>query len=92
VRLVATGYTPKPPSLAAHAAGVDTTAHTGSRPVYFGEGFVETAIYDGNAVSVGARIEGPALIEEPFTVVVLAPGDVATLDANGNYDITIARD
>ena len=34
-------------------------------------------------------IEGPALVEEPFTVVVLAPSDVAVLDEHGNYDITI---
>ena len=34
-------------------------------------------------------VEGPALIEEPFTVVVLAPSDVAVLDEHGNYDITI---
>jgi hypothetical protein len=35
-------------------------------------------------------VTGPALIEEPFTVIVLAPGDIATLDQHGNYDITIA--
>jgi N-methylhydantoinase A/oxoprolinase/acetone carboxylase beta subunit len=27
--------------------------------------------------------------EDPFTVVVLAPTDVAVLDEHGNYDITI---
>jgi len=91
VRLVATGHTPKPPSLAAHAVVTDTAAHTGTRPVFFGDGFVDTPIYDGTAVALGARVDGPALIEEPFTVVVLAPGDTATLDEHGNYDITIAR-
>ena len=55
----------------------------------FGEGFVETATYDGAALGAGAVVEGPALIEEPFTVVVLAPSDVAVLDEHGNYDITI---
>ncbi len=46
--------------------------------------------YDGAALGAGAVIEGPALVEEPFTVVVLAPGDVARLDEHGNYDIAIA--
>jgi len=91
VRLVATGHTPKPPSLAAHAVVTDTAAHTGTRPVFFGDSFVDTPIYDGTAVAVGARVDGPALIEEPFTVVVLAPGDTATLDEHGNYDITVGR-
>jgi N-methylhydantoinase A len=50
---------------------------------------VETPIYDGAALGTGAVVEGPALIEEPFTVVVLAPSDVAVLDRHGNYDIAI---
>ena len=90
VRLLATGHTPKPPSLALPGTTPDAAAaRTGSRPVYFGTEFVETPTYDGIALAAGARVEGPALIEEPFTVLVLAPGDVATLDANGNYDISI---
>ena len=64
-------------------------ARTGSRPVHFGEGFMDVATFDGSALGAGAVVEGPALIEEPFTVVVLAPGDVARLDPHGNYDIAI---
>jgi N-methylhydantoinase A/oxoprolinase/acetone carboxylase beta subunit len=64
-------------------------ARRASRPVHLGEGFVEVPTYDGASLGAGAHIEGPALIEEPFTVVVLAPSDVAVLDAHGNYDITI---
>ena len=64
-------------------------ARRGARPVHLGAGFVETAVYDGAALGAGAVVEGPALIEEPFTVVVLAPSDVAVLDEHGNYDITI---
>ena len=90
VRLLATGHTPKPPSLALPGTTSDAAAaRTGSRPVYFGTEFVETPTYDGIALAAGARVEGPALIEEPFTVLVLAPGDVTVLDAHGNYDIAI---
>ena len=48
-------------------------ARTGSRPVHLGEGFMEVPTYDGASLGAGAHIEGPALIEEPFTVLVLAP-------------------
>lgn len=39
----------------------------------------------------GAPIAGAALVEEPFTVLVLAPSDVAALDEHGSYDIAIGR-
>jgi N-methylhydantoinase A len=64
-------------------------ARTGSRPVHFGQGFADVPTFDGAVLGSGAVVEGPALIEEPFTVVVLAPGDVARLDQHGNYDIAI---
>jgi N-methylhydantoinase A len=90
IRLVQRGMTPKPAVLArlgdvTHAAD----ARTGSRPVHMGEGFLDVATYDGASLGPGALVEGPALIEEPFTVVVLAPSDVAVLDEHGNYDIAI---
>ena len=66
-----------------------STALKGHRPVHFGEGFVDTPVYDGARFGPGATVEGPALIEEPFTVVVLPPGDRAVLDRHGNYDITV---
>ena len=85
------GATPKPPVLAHMGDVTDAAedARTGARPVHLGDGFIETPTYDGASLGAGAAIEGPALIEEPFTVVVLAPSDVAVLDEHGNYDITI---
>ena len=35
---------------------------------------------DGPQLGPGAQITGPALIEEPFTVVVIPPGAAAVLD------------
>ena len=92
IRLVHRGATPKPPVLAKMGSVTDAAeARTGTRDVHFGEGFSAVATFDGAVLGAGALIEGPALIEEPFTVVVLAPGDVARLDEHGNYDITIAH-
>ena len=34
-------------------------------------------------------LQRPALIQEPFTVVVLPPGATATLDGLGNYVISV---
>ncbi len=42
-----------------------------------------------HALGEGATIDGPALIEEPFTVVVLPPDATATLDGLGNYVVTV---
>ncbi len=93
IRMVHRGATAKPATLA-HMGDVSDAeaARTGSRPVHFGEGFIDVPTYDGAAFGAGAVVVGPALIEEPFTVVVLAPGDAAALDEHGNYDIAIAPD
>jgi N-methylhydantoinase A len=84
IRLVQRGRTPKPPVLA-ELGTVTEAVPTGSRPVHFGEGFVDTPVYDGALLGPGAAIEGPALVQEPFTVVVLGPGDSLSLDEHGNY-------
>jgi N-methylhydantoinase A len=90
IRLVHRGTTPKPGVLARMGSVTRSEdARTGSRPVHFGDGFSDVPTFDGAVLGAGAEITGPALIEEPFTVVVLAPGDVARLDEHGNYDIAI---
>jgi N-methylhydantoinase A len=51
-------------------------AHTGARPVYFGEvsGFVSSEVYDRYALRDGNVIEGPAIIEEIDSTTVVHPG------------------
>jgi len=91
VRLVAGGRTPKPPSLAALGNVTSASeARREPRPVFFGDAWIDTPVYDGAVLAPGAEVDGPALIEEPFTVVVLPPGQSAVLDEHGNYDITVA--
>jgi len=89
VRLVSRGNTPKPDRLAEFGAVADAEqARRGSRPVYFGVEFVDTPVYDGTALGPGAEVHGPALVEEPFTVLVLPPGHVARVDEHGNYAVS----
>ena len=90
VRLTARGTTPKPARLAEIGAlDVAESARTGTRATYFGEGFVDTPVYDGGRLGTGAEVQGPALVEEPFTVVVVPPGGRAHLDEAGNYDLQL---
>src|SRR4051794_20835830 len=90
VRVIARCSTAKPDHFAETGASSDAAAaQRGTRAAYWGEGFVDTPVYDGSKLGPGATIDGPALIEEPFTVVVLPPGSSATLDALGNYTIDI---
>jgi N-methylhydantoinase A len=97
LRLVARGLTGKPDDLTRRAAAGDAgpaaaggarAAQRERRPVYFGRQQLDTPVYDGTALRAGAEVRGPALVEEPFTVVVVPPGARAELDRHGNYELT----
>jgi N-methylhydantoinase A len=96
VRLAVRGETPKPERLApAVASGAGTASAAGpvDRPVYWGPdagGWIDTPVHRGEDVVVGTTISGPALVEEPFTVVVVPPGWIATLPDDGAYELTTA--
>ena len=90
VRVVARGRTPKPDHLAELGTlEVADSARRGTRPAHFGNGYVDTAVYDGAPLGVGAEVHGPALVEEPFTVVVVPPGARARVDEAGNYALEL---
>ena len=90
LRLIARGRTPKPEHLAKLGKlELADAARTDTRPAYFGEGFVDTVVYDGARLGAGSEVHGPALIEEPFTVVVVPPGGRARLDDSGNYELEL---
>lgn len=57
-----------------------------SRICFFNEtGRWATPIYRGAALMPGARIAGPAIVEEPTTTIVVYPGLWSELSAAGNY-------
>jgi N-methylhydantoinase A len=90
VRVTARGFTPKPDHFAETGTSSDASqAQKGTRRAYWGDGWTETPVYDGAQLGSGARVEGAALIEEPFTVVVLPPDTVAELDQFGNYVVEL---
>jgi len=66
-------------------------AFTTKRKAYFKElgKSVPTPVYRGEKLLSGARISGPAIIEEPITTIVLFPGSTATVSKWGNYLIDL---
>ncbi len=57
-------------------------AHKGRRPAYFPElgGFQPTAVYDRYALIPGATLEGPTIVEERESTLVVGPGGKAHVD------------
>jgi len=49
---------------------------------------VQVPVYDGARLGAGAIVEGPAIIEEVTTTIVIEPGWTATLDPSASYVIT----
>jgi N-methylhydantoinase A len=84
VRLQARGSTPKPARLAVLGT-VTTPATAATRAVYWGEGWVDTPVVDGEPLGAGFAVDGPCLVQEPFTVVAVAPGWHAELADHGSY-------
>jgi N-methylhydantoinase A len=53
---------------------------------------VRTRIVWRPSLAAGARIEGPAVIEEPNATTLIHPGDVATVTEAGHLIIEVALD
>jgi N-methylhydantoinase A len=59
-----------------------------SRQVYFPEtGVVSAVVHRFGALQSGATVQGPAMVESPFTTVVLPPRSRATRTAAGSLSI-----
>ena len=80
------------PELTVDIEGVSLDeARKGVRPVYFAEsrGYVDTPLFERAGLPAGACLEGPAIVEQPDTTVVVYPGQVCTVDTTGNLIIRI---
>lgn len=78
------------PALRLDAAAA-TPAAPRSRPAWFPEagGFVDTPVIDRAGLRVGDTVEGPALVEERESTLVLPPGTRARRDAAGNLVVSL---
>ncbi|MHB1405376.1 MAG: hydantoinase B/oxoprolinase family protein [Desulfitobacteriaceae bacterium] len=82
---------PKPSFISRSQAGNLEGALKEQRPVYFRSTFeyVPTPIYDWHLLGNGIVLEGPAIIEDGETSVIIPPQHKCTLDEFGNIRIII---
>jgi N-methylhydantoinase A len=75
--------------LNAHPLTAGSPKPAAERAVYFAQprGRVATHVYRGVDLAPGAEFRGPAIVEESTTSVLVAPGDVCSVDGLGNYII-----
>jgi len=66
-------------------------ARRGSRKVYFGGKWLDTALYSRDALPVGAKIEGPAIVAQLDTTILIDPGASAVVDPLGNIVIAVGE-
>jgi N-methylhydantoinase A len=77
-----TAFAPEP-------GGSLEASRTGSREVYFDGVWLDTALYTRDALPVGAKLAGPAIVTQLDTTVLIDPGSIATVDALGNLVIAV---
>ncbi len=88
-RVTASGLMPKSLATPRKASKeVETSkASKGGRNVRFKDtgDFIDTGIFDGSILAPGHEINGPAIVEEPGTTVVLPAGWSAAVTDRGDY-------
>jgi N-methylhydantoinase A len=70
--------------LAPPADSTQEAARRGTRPVWFDGGWHEATIWDRLSLPVGARVTGPAILEQADATTVIDPGLAARVDDFGN--------
>ena len=80
---------------ALEANSVPAGAHgpPGHRRAYFGGdcGFIATPVYDRNRLAAGEHIQGPAIVEQADTTLVIYPGQRAHLRADRSIQVEVAH-
>jgi N-methylhydantoinase A len=64
-------------------------ARQGRRSVYFAGRWLDTPVYGRDRLPVGATIEGPAIVAQLDTTILIDPGATAVVDALGNLVIVV---
>jgi N-methylhydantoinase A len=87
-RVVVAGPRPQLEPSAATRAG---EAQLGTRAVYFAEaaGFVETPVFDRYRIRPGESVQGPAVLEERESTIIVPPDAIATANEFGSLIIDL---
>ncbi|MEO3388605.1 hydantoinase/oxoprolinase family protein [Mesorhizobium sp. CAU 1741] len=92
VRLTALGQLPSPGTPPLQDGASDSPKPRTTRKVWFEQPeAVDTPVYDRASFAPGARVEGPAVIDQFDATTLVFPGDVATVDEALNIIIDRAR-
>ena len=78
---------PQLPEIGARGSSDAPLQTKARRQVFFGGAFVETAIYDVTALRADDEMDGPCVIEDPRSTIVVMPGQTATVDRFRNLTI-----
>lgn len=96
-RLTATGSMSAPPmrkfkSAEGKASGAPTTE--GTHPIYFEEigNYVDTPIYARENLPPGTELEGPTVVVQLDTTIIIHPGQSATVDDHANLLIATGEE
>ncbi len=85
LRVVAVGHTDKPP--ASRAAAVDSPPEPIRRPCYLADGWTEAIVHQRADLATGRVVQGPAVLEQDDTTVVVPPGWQVEVAEQGHLDI-----
>jgi N-methylhydantoinase A len=94
-RVTATGRLPELPAVRQRGpSAARELALKNVRPAFFEEvgRRVDTPIYDGEELTAGAVIEGPAIAELQTTTLVVPPHHKLRVDDAGNFTIDVPND
>ena len=69
------------------AADVSTVLGDTRKAYFVGAGFVDAVVRRFETMPVGEKLAGPAIVESPFTTVVIDPGATAERRASGSLSI-----
>lgn len=92
-RVVSSGPVPTVSLALSDSDQVHSTEPRGHRDVYLPDrGYTSTPVYDRYALPVGATIDGPAIIEERESTIVLTPETTATVGNDYSVVVTLAKE
>jgi N-methylhydantoinase A len=87
-RLTAIGRIERPSFAEKRVAGISQSAVKRSRSVIFDGARIEVEVFDGAQLSPSMKIDGPAIVEEPTTTVVIPPEWELWVNRFGDYELT----
>lgn len=89
VHLTAFGRVRKPDVTPWKRVGGMSPRPAGSRRVHLGKGYARMVVYRRDALPPGARVRGPAIIEESTSTTILWEKETLNVDRFGNFVIKV---